>query len=115
VCWKGSEFQPGDAYHADSDHAFVAEWKKNDSEDGGGSTPGDDDKPSSPDDSDAGNKGGTSTPGPGSSRKNAQAGSNPSKLPETGDHANPNRSLLLLLASSGTIAAAIVRKRKSEL
>ena len=115
VCWKGSEFQPGDAYHADSDHAFVAEWKKNDPEGGGGSTPGDDDRPSSPDDSDAGNKGRPSTTGPGSSRKNAQAGSNPSKLPETGDHANPNRSLLLLLASSGTIAAAIVRKRKSEL
>jgi uncharacterized repeat protein (TIGR02543 family) len=41
VCWKGSEFQLGDAYHADSDHTFVAEWKENDPEDGGGSTPGD--------------------------------------------------------------------------
>ena len=28
VCWKGSEYQPGDKYHADSDHAFTAEWQK---------------------------------------------------------------------------------------
>ena len=27
VCWKGSEYQPGDKYLADSDHAFTAQWK----------------------------------------------------------------------------------------
>ncbi len=28
VCWKGSEYQPGQKYLADSDHVFTAEWKK---------------------------------------------------------------------------------------
>ena len=28
VCWKGSEYQPGDKHLADSDHVFTAEWKK---------------------------------------------------------------------------------------
>ena len=29
VCWRGSEYQPGDTYRADSDHVFTAEWTKN--------------------------------------------------------------------------------------
>ncbi len=29
-CWKGSEYQPGDTYTVEDDHAFIAEWVKND-------------------------------------------------------------------------------------
>ena len=107
VCWKGSEYQPGDKYLADSDHVFTAQWKENDS--GGG-----DDEPSSSDDSGAGNTDSSNTPNPGRSAKNVQTKSNPSKAPSTGDLVNPTLLLLLLLASSGTIAA-IVKKRKREL
>ena len=32
VCWKGSEYQPGQKYLADSDHTFVAQWEKNSTE-----------------------------------------------------------------------------------
>ena len=28
-CWEGSTYQPGQQYHADSDHTFTAKWKKN--------------------------------------------------------------------------------------
>ena len=114
VCWKGSEYQPGQKYHADSDHAFTAEWKKNSSSGGdddttGGddNTPGNDDKPSSSDDSGADNTDSSNTSDPGSSTSNVQTRSNPSKTPSTGDPANPALLPLLLLASSGTIAAAI--------
>ena len=134
VCWEGSEYQPGDKFLADSDHAFTAQWKKNDSSGdddtpGGGENPGGDDtpggdtpggseKPSSSGSSRTGNKSVSSvssTPVSSSSARNAQSESNSSKLPGTGDHTNPNRLLLLLLASSGTIAAAIVKKREREL
>ena len=86
--WEGSEYQPGQTYHADSDHVFTAKWKKNDS----------------------GSSGGDDTSG---GEKNAQTKSNPSKTPSTGDFVNPTLLLLLLLASSGTIAA-IAKKRKRE-
>ncbi len=133
VCWEGSEYQPGDKYLADSDHAFTAQWKENDSsgdddtpgggenpggdDTPGGDTPGGSDKPSSSGSSRTGNKSVSSvssTPVSSSSARNAQSESNSSKLPGTGDHTNPNRLLLLLLASSGTIAAAIVKKRERE-
>lgn len=28
VCWKGSEYQPGDQYVVEADHTFIAQWKK---------------------------------------------------------------------------------------
>jgi uncharacterized repeat protein (TIGR02543 family) len=99
VCWKGSEYQPGDKYHADSDHVFTAEWKQNDTGDGNdntpgeGGTPGGDDKPSG-------------------SPKNDQAGPSASKLPKTGDPLHPTVALSLLLVSIGTIAVAIVKKKR---
>ena len=99
VCWKGSEYQPGDKYHADSDHVFTAEWKKNDAGGGNdnipgeGGTPGGDDKPSG-------------------SPKNDQVGPSASKLPKTGDPLHPTVVLSLLLVSIGTIAVAIVKKKR---
>ena len=92
-CWEGSEYQPGEQYHADSDHVFTAKWKKNDS--GAG-----DDGTASGDDASSG-------------AKNAQTKSSPSKVSNTGDLVNPTLLLLLLLASGGTIAA-IVKKRNRE-
>ena len=32
VCWKGSEYQPGDKYTVAEDHVFTAQWKKNGSD-----------------------------------------------------------------------------------
>jgi len=90
-CWEGSEYQPGEQYHADSDHVFTAKWKKNDSGDGGDGTASGDDA-----------SGGA---------KNAQTKSNPGKTSKTGDLVTPTLLLLLLLASSGTIAA-IAKNRK---
>ncbi|MBQ9042824.1 MAG: hypothetical protein IJ111_08410, partial [Eggerthellaceae bacterium] len=46
-CWEGSEYQPGQQYHADSDHVFTAKWKKNDSSGGDDNTSGGGKTPSS--------------------------------------------------------------------
>lgn len=43
VCWKGSEYQPGDRYTVTEDHTFTAQWKKNPAPDPG--KPGTPDKP----------------------------------------------------------------------
>ena len=91
-CWEGSEYQPGQQYHADSDHVFTAKWKKNDSGAGDGTASGDD------------ASGGA---------KSAQTKSSPSKVSNTGDLVNPTLLLMLLLASGGTIAS-IVKKRNRE-
>ncbi|SEH54811.1 MULTISPECIES: LPXTG cell wall anchor domain-containing protein [Atopobiaceae] len=87
-CWEGSEYQPGQQYHADSDHVFTAKWKKNDSSSGDDNTSG--------------------------GAKNAQTKSSPSKTPSTGDLLNPALLLLAVLASGGTVAVA-AKKRKREL
>jgi uncharacterized repeat protein (TIGR02543 family)/LPXTG-motif cell wall-anchored protein len=87
-CWEGSEYQPGQQYHADSDHVFTAKWKKNDSSSGDDNTSG--------------------------GAKNAQTKSSPSKTPSTGDLLNPVLLLLAVLASGGTVAVA-AKKRKREL
>lgn len=92
-CWEGSEYQPGEQYHADSDHVFTARWKKNDSGAGDGTASGDD------------ASGGA---------KSAQTKSSPSKAPSTGDLLNPVLLLLAVLASGGTVAVA-AKKRKREL
>ncbi|MBQ9042838.1 MAG: hypothetical protein IJ111_08480 [Eggerthellaceae bacterium] len=92
-CWEGSEYQPGEQYHADSDHVFTARWKKNDSGAGDGTA------------SDDNTSGGA---------KNAQTKSSPSKAPSTGDLLNPVLLLLAVLASGGTVAVA-AKKRKREL
>jgi len=104
VCWKGSEYQPGDKYLADSDHVFTAQWKKNEEE-----------NPSGSDDSGTDDKGASGSSGSSGSATNAQTKtSSTSKTPSTGDLVNPTLLILLLLASSGTIAV-IVKKRKREL
>ena len=100
VCWKGSEYQPGDKYHADSDHVFTAEWKKNDAGGGNDNTPGE-----------GGTPGGNDKPS--GSPKNDQAGPSASKLPKTGDPINPTVVLSLLLVSIGMIAVGIVKKSAS--
>ncbi|MBQ6390618.1 MAG: InlB B-repeat-containing protein, partial [Eggerthellaceae bacterium] len=92
-CWEGSEYQPGEQYHADSDHVFTARWKKNDSGAGDGTASGDD------------ASGGA---------KSAQTKSSPSKVSNTGDLLNPVLLLLAVLASGGTVAVA-AKKRKREL
>jgi len=28
ICWKGSEYQPGDQYVVEADHTFIAQWEK---------------------------------------------------------------------------------------
>ncbi|MBQ9000594.1 MAG: hypothetical protein IJ087_01920, partial [Eggerthellaceae bacterium] len=92
-CWEGSTYQPGQQYHADSDHVFTAKWKKNDSGAGDGTASGDD------------ASGGA---------KSAQTKSSPSKVSNTGDLLNPVLLLLAVLASGGTVAVA-AKKRKREL
>ena len=92
-CWEGSEYQPGEQYHAGSDHVFTARWKKNDSGAGDGTASGDD------------ASGGA---------KSAQTKSSPSKVSNTGDLLNPVLLLLAVLASGGTVAVA-AKKRKREL
>lgn len=104
VCWKGSEYQPGDKYLADSDHVFTAEWKKNE-----GGNPG------GPDDSGTGDKGGSGTSGSSGSEKNAQTRTNSTSwTPNTGDPVSLTLLPLLLLASGGTIAV-VVGMRSREL
>ena len=117
VCWQGSEYQPGQKYHADSDHVFTAQWKQNEGGNPGGSG-----------DSGAGDKGGLDTSGSGSgtgnkgssgsgnSATNAQKTStnSTSKTPSTGDPIRPMLLPLLLMASGGAIAI-IVGKRIREL
>ena len=115
VCWKGSEYQPGQKYHADSDHVFTAEWKKN--EGGNPSNTGDSgtgDKGGS--DSGTSNKSNTNTSGSGSSATNAQKTStnSTSKTPSTGDPVSPMLLPLLLMASGGVLAV-IAGKRIREL
>ena len=56
VCWKGSEYQPGQKYLADSDHTFTAQWEKNSGDD-----------PTGSDNPVPGNSGGSVNPVPGSS------------------------------------------------
>ena len=87
-CWEGSTYQPGQQYHADSDHTFTATWKKNDSSGGDDNTSG--------------------------GAKSAQTKSSPSKVSNTGDLLNPVLLLLAVLASGGTVAVA-AKKRKREL
>lgn len=101
VCWRGSEFQPGDAYHADSDHAFVAEWKKNDT---GGDDSGDADEKS--DSSDAKVDGQVDDESVA-----ARAAARASALPGTADVHDATAPTLLVLAASGALAAATLRRR----
>ena len=57
VCWKGSEYQPGDKYTVAEDHVFTAQWKKNGSDTPGGSDDADTNDPGK----DAGNDSGSSS------------------------------------------------------
>ena len=81
VCWKGSEYQPGDKYTVAEDHVFTAEWKKNDS----GKT--DDKDDSAIDDNDDTEK------------------AKKSKGAKTGDTSDPMIWLMMLLGSAGAIIA----------
>ena len=114
VCWKGSEYQPGQKYHADSDHVFTAQWKTNEGENPSGSDSGTGDKGGS--DAGTGDKGSTNTSGSGNSATNAQKTStnSTSKTPSTGDPIRPMLLPLLLMASGGVLAV-IVGKRIREL
>ena len=87
VCWKGSEYQPGDKYMVAEDHIFTAEWKKNDSGD-------DKDDPiiDDNDDSDDPTKDGTSK-------------AKKSKGAKTGDESNLTIWLMMLIGSAGAIIA----------
>ncbi|MBR3235120.1 MAG: InlB B-repeat-containing protein [Atopobiaceae bacterium] len=106
VCWEGSEYQPGERYLVDGDHAFTAKWKKNE---GGGS--------GSSDSGGSGSGGsGSSSSGSGSSRSSSSgntAKTGTSKLPKTGDPTNPMFWLLPLLVSCGMLAVA-ARELKRE-
>ena len=113
VCWRGSEFQPGDAYHADSDHAFVAEWKKNDT---GGDDSGDADEGDT-DGTDADEKSDSSDAGADGQVDDesvaARAAARASALPGTADVQGATAPTLLVLAAAGALAAA-ARRRRSE-
>ena len=111
VCWKGSEFQPGDAYHADSDHAFVAEWKKNDT---GGDDSGDADEGDT-DGTDADDKSDSSDAGTNNQDQDATASARASAkaaaLPGTVDVHDATAPARLVLAAGGALAAATLRRR----
>ena len=109
VCWRGSEFQPGDAYHADSDHAFVAEWRKveDDATDGPVDSTVDDNGSSA-----QSTKGSSSTATrkgtTNSSSPKAQTKTKPAEaLPVTGDPTSPMLLPLLLMTTGGAIAIAM--------
>ena len=87
--WKGSEYQPGDAYTVTEDHTFVAQWKPN-----GG------DKPSEPASTD------DKSPAGGAGRTTSAA-----NLARTGD----DSTLALVgvaIALLGTSALALARRRR---
>lgn len=117
VCWKGSEYQPGDKYLADSDHVFTAEWKKSEGENPSGSDDTDtgDNKGGSSSSGSSGSDSGSGISGSSGSEKNAQTRTNStSKTPNTGDPFSLTLLPLLLLASGGTIAV-VVGMRNREL
>ena len=89
VCWKGSEYQPGDKYTVAEDHVFTAQWKKNES-----GKPDDKDDPviDNNDNSDDSTADGT-----GKDEKSNGA--------KTGDASNPIIWLILLIGSAGVIVA----------
>ena len=99
VCWKGSEYQPGDKFFADSDHAFTAEWKKNEEP-----------APSSDDTTPEDEAGGGSNPKGMPSAKNS---SDSTSLPKMGDVACFAALIggITVLASSA-IAFGLNRRRK---
>ena len=111
VCWKGSEFQPGDAYHADSDHAFVAEWKKNDNDgdDSGDADDGDTDGTDADEKSDSSDAGTNNQDQDATA--SARASAKAAALPGTADVHDATAPTLLVLAAGGALAAATLRRR----
>lgn len=87
VCWKGSEYQPGDKYTVAEDHIFTAEWKKNDSG-----------KPDDPDD-----------PAADDTEKAKK-----SKGAKTGDASDPMKWLMLLIGSAGAIIALAKKRSRAD-
>lgn len=89
VCWKGSEYQPGDKYTVAEDHVFTAEWKKNDS-----GKPDDKDDPAIDDNDDSDN-----------TTANDKEKVKKSKGAKTGDATDPMIWFMLLIGSAGAIIA----------
>ncbi len=87
VCWKGSEYQPGDKYTVAEDHLFTAEWKKNDS-----AEPDDKDDPAAEDTEKAEKSNGA----------------------KTGDAFDPMIWLMLLIGSAGAIVALAKKLRRAD-
>ena len=86
VCWKGSEYQPGQKYLADSDHTFIAQWKKNGS-----------DQPDDPTDPDIDN--------------NDNGSGTIDKRAKTGDESNPIMWIAMMVVSAAAVTALIARRR----
>ena len=87
VCWKGSEYQPGDKYTVAEDHIFTAEWKKN-----GSGRPDDKDDPAA-DDTEKTKK---------------------SKGAKTEDASDPMIWLLLMTGSAGAIIALAKKRSRAD-
>ena len=98
VCWKGSEYQPGDKYTVAEDHIFTAEWKKNES---GKIDDKDDSAIDDNDDSDD-----PTTDGTSKAKK--------SKGAKTGDASDPMKWLMLLIGSAGAIIALAKKRSRAD-
>ena len=92
VCWRGSEYQPGDEYTVEGEHTFTAEWEKNASPQPGGDQPGGDTTPQG---------GGDAAP---------QGGRGGNNVPRTGEAA-PVTPALAGLACVVCAAGALVKRR----
>jgi len=98
VCWKGSEYQPGDKYTVAEDHVFTAEWKKDD--------PG---KPDGKDDPGIDDNDGSDNPTADDTEKAKK-----SKGAKTGDATDPMIWLMLLIGSAGAIVALSKKHRRTD-
>ena len=96
VCWKGSEYQPGQKYLVSEDHLFTAQWRKNDSDAPGGS-------------------GGTVEDDPGANDTKKVTGNDSEKSgkgPETGVAFTLLPLLLLLLLAAGGMITVLVQRHR---
>lgn len=116
VCWKGSEYMPGDPYVVTGDHTFVAQWKATTPP--GDDTPPDDDDPpgkrTPPEDKtpDDGNN-----PPAGSRRKTTQSqvGRNGGwGLPRLGDLGDPALAAIALVAATALGIGAMTMRRRHD-